>query len=82
MLFGGRTLFATEHEKVFSESGTKASTTSSAPTLEATGATISIFDDMLPATENRPQDRVLTRGKDFEIRARLYRKLSTTIGLS
>ena len=57
--FGGRTLFATEQEKVFSESGTKASTTSSAPTLEATGATISIFDDMLPATENRPQDRVL-----------------------
>ena len=57
--FGDRTLFATEHEKVFSESGTKASTTSSAPTLEATGATISIFDDMLPATENRPQDRVL-----------------------
>lgn len=57
--FGDRALFATEHEKVFSESSTEASKTSSAPTLEASGATISIFDDMLPATENRPQDRVL-----------------------
>ena len=54
-VFGDRTLLAEGSRK----SGTKAATTAAVATVEATTAPIPIFVEMFPATENRPQDKVL-----------------------
>jgi hypothetical protein len=58
-VFGDRRLLAAEHEEGSRESCTKVSTTAAIATAEATTATIPIFDEIFPSTENRPQDKVM-----------------------